>query len=40
MSAREKDTLVHEYSDRFEVYRIVDGKPLLHKVEYKKYDLD
>jgi len=38
-SARERDTLVHEYSDRFEVFRIVDGKTLLHKVEYKHYDL-
>lgn len=38
-SVREKDTLIHEYSDRFEVYRIVEGRPLLHKVEYKNYDL-
>lgn len=38
-SARERDTLIHEYSDRFEVFRVVDGKTLLHKVEYKNYDL-
>lgn len=38
-SKREKDTLIHEYSDRFEVYRVIEGKPLLHKVEYKNYDL-
>jgi hypothetical protein len=34
-SALEKDTLVHEYEDRFEVFRIRDGRPILDKVEYK-----
>ena len=34
-SAREKDTLVHEYNDRFEVFRVKDGRPVLDKVEYK-----
>jgi len=34
-SALEKDTIVHEYADRFEVFRIRDGRPVLDKVEYK-----
>lgn len=34
-SALEQDTLVHEYDDRFEVFRIRDGRPVLDKVEYK-----
>lgn len=34
-SAREKDTLIHEYGDRFEVFRVIDGRPVLDKVEYK-----
>lgn len=34
-SAREKDTLVHEYNDRFEVFRVIDGRTILDKVEYK-----
>lgn len=29
------DALIHEYSDRFEVYRMVDGRPVRDKVEYK-----
>lgn len=34
-SSLEKYTLVHEYGDRFEVYRVIDGRPVLDKVEYK-----
>lgn len=37
-SALEQDTLVHEYNDRFEVFRIRDGRPVLDKVEYKTYE--
>ncbi|MCL2630074.1 MAG: hypothetical protein FWD49_00955 [Firmicutes bacterium] len=34
-SAREPDTLVHEYKDRFEVYKIRNGKPYIDRVEFK-----
>lgn len=34
-SAIEKDTLIHEYSDRFEVYRMIGGRAVPDKVEYK-----
>lgn len=34
-SAVEPQTLIHEYRDRFEVYRMNDGKRTLKKVEYK-----
>ena len=32
----EPDTLVHEYSDRFEVFRVRNGKPYIYKIEYKE----
>ncbi len=35
MSALEKDVLIHEYRDRFEVYKLSDGKKTLDRVEYK-----
>lgn len=35
-SAVESDTLIHEYSDRFEVFRLENGKLRKEKVEYKK----
>ncbi len=35
MSALEKDVLVHEYPDRFEVYKLDGGKKTLDKIEYK-----
>lgn len=34
-SSLEGNTLIHEYSDRFEVFRIIDGRLLRDKVEYK-----
>jgi hypothetical protein len=34
-SAIEPDTLIHEYSDRFEIYKIEDNKARLETVEYK-----
>lgn len=35
MSALEKDVLIHEYSDRFEVYNLVGGEKVFSKVIYK-----
>lgn len=35
MSALEPDVLVHEYSDRFEVYKMVKGKAVRDRVEFK-----
>ena len=35
MSAVEKDVLIHEYSNRFEVYNLVGGEKKLSKVVYK-----
>ena len=37
-SAVEEDVLVHEYSDRFEVFRVVNGKVVPDRVEYKNYE--
>ncbi|MDR2266126.1 MAG: hypothetical protein LBE09_00875 [Christensenellaceae bacterium] len=34
-SKREPSLLVHEYKDRFETFRIINGKPIKDKVEYK-----
>lgn len=34
-SSLESNTMIHEYSDRFEVFRIIDGRLLKDKVEYK-----
>ncbi len=34
-SAVEADTLIHEYSDRFEIYKIDNNKARLQSVEYK-----
>lgn len=34
-SSLESNTLIHEYSDRFEVFRIIEGRLLRDKVEYK-----
>lgn len=38
-STREPNTLIHEYNDRFEVYRVVGEHKFLDKVEYKNYGL-
>lgn len=35
LSAVETDTLIHEYSDRFEVYDLDGGKKTLRSIEYK-----
>lgn len=35
LSKVEADTLIHEYSDRFEVYKLVDGRAIKDKVEFK-----
>ena len=35
LSAVEENTLIHEYSDRFEVYKLVNGRAIRDKVEYK-----
>ena len=35
LSAVEADTLIHEYSDRFEVYDLDGGKKTLRSIEYK-----
>lgn len=35
MSALEPNVLVHEYSDRFEVYKMVNGKAVRDRVEFK-----
>lgn len=35
MSALEKDVLIHEYSNRFEVYNLVGGEKIFSKVIYK-----
>ena len=35
MSAVEEDTLIHEYSDRFEVYKLKGGEKVLSSIEYK-----
>lgn len=35
MSALEKDVLVHEYPDRFEVYKLDGGKKTLDRIEYR-----
>jgi hypothetical protein len=38
-SAREKDTVIHEYHDRFEVFKLnANGQLVKDKVEYKTYD--
>jgi hypothetical protein len=34
-STLEENTLIHEYPDRFEIYRIADNKARLERVEYK-----
>ncbi len=36
MSAVEENTLIHEYADRFEVYRLNGGEKVLDRVEYKR----
>lgn len=35
MSALEPDTLIHDYPDRFEVYKLDGGKKTLDRIEYK-----
>lgn len=35
LSKVEADTLIHEYNDRFEVYKLVDGRAIKDKVEFK-----
>ncbi|MDR3186504.1 MAG: hypothetical protein LBU04_06870 [Christensenellaceae bacterium] len=34
-SKKDRGLLVHEYSDRFELFRIVNGKPVLEKIDHK-----
>ena len=34
-SAIEEDTLIHEYSDRFEIFRLHDNRAKLDRIEYK-----
>lgn len=36
LSKVEDDTLIHEFSDRFEVYKMIDGKAVKDRVEYKR----
>lgn len=36
LSKVEPDTLIHEFSDRFEVYKMVDGEAVKDRVEYKR----
>ncbi len=36
MSAIEENTLIHEYENRFEVYRLNGGEKVLDRVEYKR----
>lgn len=35
LSILEANTLIHEYSDRFEVYRLINGNAVREKVEFK-----
>lgn len=36
LSKVESNTLIHEYEDRFEVYKMKDGKAVKDRVEYKR----
>ncbi|HHX49217.1 MAG TPA: hypothetical protein GX709_02315 [Clostridiales bacterium] len=36
LSKVESDTLIHEYEDRYEVYKMKDGKAIKDRVEYKR----
>lgn len=36
LSKAEENTLIHEFSDRFEVYKMIDGKAVKDRVEFKR----
>ncbi len=37
-SALEENTLIHEYPDRFEIYRLENNHARIDRIEYKDYD--